>query len=138
LLFADRLINPKNVSSALLISGLIMALRWLLYGLVQIPWFFIVSSVLHGGSMIVFGYSVLVYINATMMPELKASAQGFAALLVSGFSRPISALTGGFLNDAFGADKVFISYAVINVIVVAVFYFVFKRQHAQIDREKGA
>ena len=121
LVFAEKIQNRINIHRILIISALIMGLRWLLLSQVTNIYAILLISVLHGFSYVVFNYCLVVYINQKVPQELKASGQTLNNLVSIGLTRIIGSLLGGFFSDRVGISTVFLYSFYINIAAVFIF-----------------
>ncbi len=133
LLFADRILARIGVRAAILASGLLLSLRWLLFFVSTGPAMLLAVNALHGVTVIVMLYGVAVYVNGNLPKELRASGQTMNAMLCIGAARILGNLFGGWLSDRWGLRAVFLLEAGIAFAAVAVFgtlFLVLKRRSA--------
>ena len=125
LLFANRIINKIGIKYALVGSGLITAVRWILLRFITNPSWILPIQMLHGLSFIVISYSMVTYINQRVPKELKASGQAMFGLLGMGISRIIATLLGGYISDLVGIRQVFLYNAFLIIISTFIFLLLF-------------
>jgi len=128
LLFAGRLVRAGNAHKWMLASAGFMAVRWLLCGLIRSPSLVLLIFIMHGGTVIIFRYCMAVYINESIAPGLKATAQATAGLVFDGVAAALASFSGGVLNDLFGSAPMFLFYSAFTAVAVIVFAFFFRRQ----------
>lgn len=133
LLFADRIIRRLGSKGTLIMSILVMAIRWFLLYAVTDVYVILGMNILHGLSFIVMAYSMVTYINKNVPKELRASGQTMNGLIGMGLARIAGSIFGGFLSDMVGTQKVFLYASILNFTAVAVFGTVFLIQ----DRKKA-
>lgn len=127
LLFAGKIKKKLGTGGLLTLGGIVMAVRWFLYGIIDNGTALIALQFLHGLSFIVLHYSMVTYLNERVPKELKASAQTWNALIGIGFSRFLGIQLGGILSDSIGIKKVFLVMAAVNVITLIAYYIYMKK-----------
>ena len=107
LLASGRIVKRFGVRKMLIAAGFMMGVRFLIWGFVTNPQILLVSQLLHATNFVVLDYSLAVYINDRMPPELKATGQAFK--MVVGFTLPlaIGSPVVGILSDLLGIQAVF-------------------------------
>lgn len=120
LLFADRIVKKIGVRGALILSAVVMGLRWLLLFILNDVYSVMATSVLHGLSFIIIIYCMATFINREVPPELKSSGQSFYMVIGGGLPRIIASVLGGVINDQIGIRPVFLICAIINLLTVVV------------------
>lgn len=126
MIFFDKIYKRFGIKDILIASGVIHALRWILYATALTPATIVFLWVLHGCTYIVFYLCLAEYVNNNVIKELKASGQMMNSLVIQGISKVIGGLFGGILASLIGIRFVFAASAVISVVAVIVFYIVFK------------
>ena len=121
LLFADKIIRKMGIQATLILSALIMGIRWILLHYVTDIYAILAVNVAHGFSFIVFAYCLATYINSNVPRELRASGQTMNALLCMGLARILGSILGGVSSDAVGIGQVFLYTSLINIAASSVF-----------------
>ncbi len=119
LLLAERIIKRFGIHKTLLVSGIVMCIRWLLLFFVQGVVGAMLTSIFHGYSFIVLVYSMATYINRHVPPELKSTGQNLQGLFGIGIPRILASLLGGMAKDWIGIRPVFLICALINLFAIA-------------------
>lgn len=133
LLFADRIVGKLGIKLTLLISVLIISVRWgLVHFLTDVNTLLIVGA-MHGFSFIVFAFCMATYIGKNVPRELKASGQALNALLCMGIARTAGSAIGGLVSGMVGIGQVFLYTSIMGFASMAVFGFIFLRQAAKRD-----
>ena len=127
LLLADKIIRRFGVPLTLVLSSLIISLRWLLLHLVTNLSWIVAINAMHGLSFIVFQYCLAVFISKNVPDELKASGQTLNALLSMGIARLIGSMLGGMLSDRFGIQQMFLWTSLLGFAAALVFGTIFLR-----------
>lgn len=127
LLLSGRIVRRLGIRRTLLVAGLMMAVRFAIWGFVKNPAVLLASQLLHATNFIVLDYGLAVYINDKMPSELKATGQAFKAVV--GFTLPlaIGSPVVGILSDLLGIQAVFRIGAAWFLAVTAVFTLLFAR-----------
>ncbi|MGI6333346.1 MAG: MFS transporter [Saccharofermentanales bacterium] len=120
LLLAERIIKRFGIHRTLLVSGIVMCIRWLLLFFVQGVFGAMLTGILHGYSFIVLVYSMATYINRHVPPELKSTGQNLQGLFGIGIPKILASFFGGMANDWIGIRPVFLICALINIFAIAV------------------
>ncbi len=121
LLFADKIIKKLSIQFTLIISALIMALRWFLLHFVTDIHAILAVNATHGLSFIVFAYCLATFISKNVPKELRSSGQTMNALLCMGLARILGSILGGVTSDALGIKQVFLYTALINFAAASIF-----------------
>lgn len=121
LFLANRVVKRFGVERVLIVSGLVAALRWLLLSFLQNPTLIIAANTLHGIGYTGFSYCIVVYINETVPPDLKATAQSFNVLIGSVFARLIFGYIGGLASEAFGANNILLVACAVLLVSTVLF-----------------
>lgn len=120
LLFADKLIRRLRLQGMLIFSMAVVGLRFLLLFAIRTPLAMYPIALLHGMTYIIFAFSLAVYVNKTIRPELRASGQTLLGV-VTAVGRLLGSLIGGFVVQGFGIHStMFLTFAFCFV-VLAVF-----------------
>jgi len=120
--FSKRIIAKLGgPEKTLLVSIAVMAVRWVLASMVTTPYMLLLVNCLHGFSFIVLTVTVTVFIGESVPPEMKASGQALHGMLSFGLARILGSVTGGLLVGLWGKPGMFITAAIINVVVLIIF-----------------
>lgn len=127
LLLSGRIVRRFGVRATVCAAGLMMGLRFLIWGLVRNPVVLVSSQLLHATNYVVLDYCLAVYINEKMPAELKATGQAFKTVV--GFTLPLAVGSPivGVLSDLLGIQAVFRLGAAWLLAVTAVFAVLFAR-----------
>jgi PPP family 3-phenylpropionic acid transporter len=127
LLLAGRIVRKLGIRRTMIAAGLVMGLRFLVWGFVRNPTVLVASQVLHATNFVVLDYCLAVYINEKMPAELKATGQAFKTVV--GFTLPLAVGSPivGILSDLLGIQAVFRIVALWSLVVTAVFAVLFAR-----------
>jgi PPP family 3-phenylpropionic acid transporter len=125
LLFAGRIVKRFGIRRTLTGAGVMMGIRFLIWGFVENPVVLVSSQILHATNFVVLDYCLAVYINDKMPAELKATGQAFKAVV--GFTLPlaIGSPIVGILSDLLGIQSVFRIGAAWFFAVTAIFAAIF-------------
>lgn len=134
LLWAGYFTRKFSLKGLIGISGLLLAVRWLLVGS-GIPTVVLASQLLHGVSYIVLYYAIVLWLDSIAGPLNKASAQGFHALLASG-SKIVGTSIGGWLADLWGVSRVFFLLGVVILAATIVWRLLEFKQMSDKGQEK--
>jgi PPP family 3-phenylpropionic acid transporter len=106
-------------------AGIMMGIRFLIWGFVTNPVVLLSSQLLHATNFVVLDYCLAVYINDKMPAELKATGQAFKTVV--GFTLPlaIGSPIVGVLSDLLGIQAVFRIGAAWAFAVTVVFVVLF-------------
>jgi PPP family 3-phenylpropionic acid transporter len=127
LLAAGKLIRRFGVTSVFLMGLSVLALRWLLLGLVPNPYALPVINMLHGFSFACINYCAVIYINQYVQPEFKALGQTFNGIICYGITKVVGSAAGGALTGKFGYRAMFVAMGIFMALVAAVFAFMIPR-----------
>jgi MFS transporter, PPP family, 3-phenylpropionic acid transporter len=127
LFLAGRIVRKLGIRRTLLGAGVMMGIRFLIWGFARNPVVLVASQLLHATNFIVLDYCLAVYINDKMPAELKATGQAFKAVV--GFTLPLAVGSPivGILSDVLGIQAVFRIGSVWFFAVTAVFGVLFAR-----------
>lgn len=125
LLFADKILDKLGIKICLIISALVMALRWMLLHYITDIHAILAVNATHGFSFIVFTFCLATFISMNVPKELRASGQTVNALLCLGLARIIGSVLGGIFSDAFGIKQIFLYTSFVNIAAVIVFGIIF-------------
>lgn len=121
LLFADRILARLGTKLTLLISSLVISVRWLLLYFITGIYAILAVNASHGLTFIVFAFCLATFISKNVPKELRASGQTMNALLCMGFARIIGSIFGGILSDMLGIKQVFLYTSLIDFAAVLIF-----------------
>lgn len=127
LLLSGRIVRRFGIRRTLTTAGLMMGIRFAIWGFVKDPTVLLASQILHATNFIVLDYCLAVYINDKMPAELKATGQAFKTVV--GFTLPLAVGSPilGILSDLLGIQAVFRIGSAWFFGVTAVFGVVFAR-----------
>ncbi len=125
LLFASRIFSKFNTKYVLLLSSLAIAIRWLLFYMVEDVYIILPVMLLHGFSFIVLSYFMAMYVNKEVPKELRTSGQGMNWVIQIGISRIAGSIAGGLLVDIMGIRKVFLYNSMMVFLTAIVFVIIF-------------
>jgi len=122
MLFFDKWYRRFGILNILLASGVIHAVRWLLYATSLTPVTMLLLWILHGGTFILFYLCLAEYVNRHVMMELQATGQMMNAVITNGISRIIGGFLGGWYASEFGFQSAFFAAGWICVAATIGFY----------------
>jgi MFS transporter, PPP family, 3-phenylpropionic acid transporter len=122
LLFADRMIKKIGFKSLLLISGLVAALRWGLFSLLDNPYAILAVQLLHCFMFAAMTMTMAIYINGHVSKSLRASGQTLNTITGLWLPRIIGSLAGGAISRVLGLNWIFACCSVICLAAAAVFW----------------
>ncbi len=128
LFFADRILRRFGTNKILVASLFVTTLRWFLQYAVTNVYGLLAINVLHGMNYIVFAYSLATYINDRMPKELRTTGQTINGLISGGLAKIIASIGGGALSDAIGTRPIYLYMAILDLLGVVVFSFLFFRK----------
>ncbi len=102
LLYSDRLFRRFGAGRLMVVSALLLTLRFALLGFSTSVTVALLSQLLHGGCFIVITFSMARYISLSVPNELKASGQMVLSLAGYGMARVFGILCGGFISSLTG------------------------------------
>ena len=120
MLFADRIVRRFGLSRTMLAGILLLALRWILIGLLPYPPALIAVNMLHGCSYAVVFYCGIVYINEVVNPAFKSSGQAFNGIICFGVTKALASVSGGWLSSIFGFQAIFIAMGILLALLFCV------------------
>ncbi len=125
LALSGRIVRRFGIRRTVTAAGIMMGLRFLIWGFVTNPVVLLASQVLHATNFVVLDYCLAVYINDRMPAELRATGQAFKSVV--GFTLPIAVGSPivGVLSDLLGIQAVFRIGAAWILVVTAVFAALF-------------
>ncbi|MCX7772385.1 MAG: MFS transporter [Clostridia bacterium] len=121
---AQKLVNKLGVPKLLVLSMVLMSVRLLLLSQITNPYWTLPVNVLHGGTFIVFTYSLATFINKEAPKELRATGQTFNSVLGMGIGRMLGSILGGGLSQTFGLRQTFLITFLFNFVAVGIFGFI--------------
>ncbi len=127
LLLSGRIVRRLGIRRTVTAAGIIMGIRFLIWGFVTDPVVLLASQLLHATNFVVLDYCLAVHINDKMPAELKATGQAFKTVV--GFTLPlaIGSPIVGVLSDLLGIAAVFRIGGAWIFAVTAVFAVLFTR-----------
>jgi PPP family 3-phenylpropionic acid transporter len=125
----DYIYKKLGMQNLLVFSGIMHAIRWLIYAFYLTPVTLFIAWALHGCTFIIFYLCMAEYVNSTVVKELKASGQMMNALIISGVSRIIGSSLGGFVSGFIGIQGVFFISALICVVAAIALIIISKATH---------
>jgi PPP family 3-phenylpropionic acid transporter len=134
LLFAEKILSRLGVKLTLVLSALVISLRWMLLHFVTDLNAILIVNATHGLTFIVFMYSMATFINRNVPKELRATGQTMNALLCMGIARTIGSSLGGVISDKIGIKQVFLYTSSVAFTAAVVFGAIFLHQ----SRRKAA
>ncbi len=126
LMFADRIVRKLGFCFSMILGGVAISIRWLLFSVVNNIFAVILVNSLHGATFIVFVFCMATYINKHVPRELKGSGQSLNGLVVFTLSR-LGSVIGGGLSYKYGIQKTFFLSFLFTFSAVIVFSIVFKK-----------
>jgi PPP family 3-phenylpropionic acid transporter len=126
MIFFDRIYKKFGIVNIILFSGVIYAVRWLLFGTVLTPATLIVIWALHGFNYIVLYLCLAEYVNSNVIKELKTSGQMMNSIILLGISKVFGGSAGGFLSSAIGIGRTVLICSAVSIAAVAGFLAVVK------------
>lgn len=118
LLFSGVLLRKIPIPVIFMVAGIASASRWLLFSVIDVPFWTLPVQALHGLMFIVLTVTMATIIHREVPAELKASGQTLNGLLSFGAARIIGSFAGGFANDSFGIRRVFLFNSFVSAGVV--------------------
>jgi len=119
--WSDGLLRRFGGRPLIIIGGAGFALTWMLFGIVRVPWHFVVITPLIGLFFAVSWVALVNFSNDNAPPGMRASAQGIANAAMSGVGVAGGAYISGVLWDRFGGEVVFL--AVGAIMALGTLYF---------------
>lgn len=102
LIFSDRLFKRFGTGKLMVVSALLITIRFLVLGLSQNITLLLINQITHGGGFIVITVTMAKYISLMVPDELKAGGQMVLAVVGYGLARVFGVLCGGFIQQATG------------------------------------
>jgi len=119
----DLVYKRFGIINLMLVSGLLYALRWLLFGVALGPASIMFLMAMHGMNFMVIYLCLTEYVGHYVPQALQTRGQMANSLTLFGISSVIGNLAGGKLGETFGLGSVFIGSAVLCACAVG-FLFV--------------
>ncbi len=126
MLMFDRIYKKFGIIKIILFSGVIQAIRLILFAFFLSSKTIVLIWILHGGTVILIALCLLEYVNSNVLPELRASGQMMNAIVLQGLSTILGSLVGGICAHMTGLKFTFVINAVLCVLAVGVFWIVVK------------
>jgi PPP family 3-phenylpropionic acid transporter len=136
MLLFPKIIKRVPVIYILCVSGLVHAVRWLVYAYALNEVTIYLLWVMHGLCFMVFYLCFADIVSNTVAPELKASGQAMNALVLLGASRILGTALGGVGAELAGLRSAFAVCGVLCVGATAVFFMVTKRMRFNQEKEE--
>ncbi len=136
LFYYDRIIKRFGIENIMLISLVMLCVRFFIIGYVTNPYILIISGALQC-SYVTFFVGAALYISRNVDPGLKATGQAVSSMLVAGVAKIVSSLVAGNLIDAVGyADsyKICGVYAAVALIIAVPVYHLYIKKIALQDK----
>jgi len=136
MLYFDKISKKIPLTSILIFSGGVSAVRWLLYAVALTPFTIYFMWILHGLTFIVFYLCLADYVNSNVVKGLKSSGQTMNYIILSGVSRIFGSALGGAISHNIGIGRTFLInsiicvFAVIGFIIITKTYKPFKDQRS--------
>lgn len=127
MLLFDRIYQRLGITSLLLLSGIIYALRWFLYATALTPVTLLILWALHGGTYIVLYLCLAEYVSTSVAPELRTRGQMVNAMVLTGLSSILGAAGGGIVAQLIGIGSTFLLSAFLCLGAVSGFYLLNKK-----------
>jgi MFS transporter, PPP family, 3-phenylpropionic acid transporter len=105
LLFSDKLFDRLGTGRLMLVSALVLTLRFSILALTQSLPLVIASQFLHGGGFIVMTVTLSKYINAVVPDELKTGGQMLLSVVGFGIARVFGIVFGGLVSEITGSIR---------------------------------
>lgn len=102
LIFSDRLFQRFGTGKLMVMSALLISIRFLVLGLSQNITLLLLNQITHGGGFIVITVTMAKYISLMVPDELKAGGQMLLAVVGYGLARVFGVLCGGYVQQITG------------------------------------
>lgn len=112
----------------LIVSGIALAVRWMLMFLLSDIVGIMITNLLHGVSSVGFLYCIVVYIGKTVPPDLRATAQLLNVTLSTIVSRMIFGYINGLVGQHIGIDYLMLFSGIIMVVSTLLFWLWHRKQ----------
>ena len=104
LLNADKLFKRYGAGRLMLVSALLLVVRFALLAFTRSVAIAMVTQVLHGGCFIVITMSMALYVNQVVPDELRSSGQMLLSIVGFGLARVFGIVAGGYIANATGGS----------------------------------
>lgn len=122
LLFSQRLFRRYGAGRLMVVSALLLFIRFLLMGLARHAYLLLFTQLLHGGTFIVITVCMAQYISLTVPDEIKAGGQMLLAVVGFGLARVFGTFCGGLISRAAGGiEGGFLAMAALCFLALAFF-----------------
>lgn len=129
LLFSDKLFDRLGTGRLMLVSALILTLRFSILAMTQSLPLVIASQLLHGGGFIVMMVTMSKYINAVVPNELKTGGQMLLSVVGFGIARVFGIVFGGMVSEITGSIRNgFLFSAILCLTALIIFSPVFLKE----------
>jgi len=131
LVYADRILKRTGIQKALALSMGVIFIRFLLMYVIKAPAPMYPVMLLNGLTFIIFTFSLAVYINNTVRPELRATGQTIHGMCM-GAGRILGSVLGGCFIEWIGLMDTILCFALLSLVSIAVFLAfsaVIKKKH---------
>ena len=108
LIFAFAILRKLGAKRTLMISCILMTIRWTVIAFSQSAEIAMIINMLKGTSDIVFVYCTTEILNRTLDDKLKGTGQALVGILTYGIARITGNFAGGILSDIWGIRTVFL------------------------------
>ncbi|TVY08478.1 MFS transporter [Paenibacillus cremeus] len=130
MIFFKPIYERFGIRNILLVSGLVHAVRWLLYAYALTPATVLLTWILHGGTYILFYLCLAEYVNQHVIKELKATGQMLNSLIQLTMGKIIGGMLGGLFAAHFGFQSAFVFCFAISVLSMAGFFIASRKTRA--------
>lgn len=121
LIYGDRIFKRFGVGVMLLVSAVMMAVRWFITASLGSPAAALWTQLLHSGCFLMMTFATSKYINAVAPDALKAAGQLLYTLFTLGVSRIAGSFIGGQIAQRFGIRTLFVCGGTLTLAAVVVF-----------------
>lgn len=104
LLNADKLFRRYGAGRLMLVSALLLVVRFLLLAFTRSAFIAVLTQALHGGCFIVMTMSTAMYVNRVVPDELRASGQMLLSIVGFGLARVFGIVGGGLIASVSGGS----------------------------------
>ena len=108
LFFSDHLLVRWSARSLLVAALLVYSVRALTYSFLVVPWLILLVQLLHGPTYGLFWAAGITYASEIAPPGFGATAQGVFSAVYMGLGGTLGALSGGWLYDGLGPQRMFL------------------------------
>lgn len=102
LIFSDRLFRRWGAGRLMVVSALLLCIRFVMMGLAPTAGWLVASQLLHGGGFVVISVSMAKYISQTFPDELKTAGQMVLSVVAYGLARVFGTFVGGGISRVTG------------------------------------